>query len=280
MAEPNDGATAPTRRAHLRRPGPTTLRRAGLLGGAAAIALVAYAAGGGLDAGPPAITQADVRRAVADVLASMPPAPPDSVVAYEAIQPSLVLVETHESFNAQGAGGVGGGVVLDLTGAVLTAYHVVEGAGSIELTFSDGTYTTARVLRAEPAADIAILQPDKLPRVMVPATLRNPRSLPIGSQAFVVGNPFGLTDTITSGIISGFDRTFRRSDSGAPLTGLIQVDAAVNPGNSGGPLLDRAGRVIGIVEALLNPTRDDVFVGVGLAIPIDIAGGVAGLPPY
>ena len=81
-------------------------------------------------------------------------------------------------------------------------------------------------------------------------------------------------------MVSGLDRSFKRQDTGQLMQGLIQVDAAVNPGNSGGPLLDASGAVVGIVTALINPTKQDVFVGIGLAVPIDVAGGAAGLPPY
>jgi S1-C subfamily serine protease len=282
MAGPNDGGPPPPAnpRPRPRWASRRSLRPVALVLGFALVAVVAFAAGGGLDRGAPPITPDDVRKAVADALSSLPPEPPDSVTAYKAIGPSLVLIETHKQFGGTETPGVGGGIVLDLEGEVLTAYHVVDGAGSIELTFADGTYTTARVVRAQPAADVAVLLPDKLPRLMVPATLRNPRTLPVGSEAFVVGNPFGLTASMTSGIISGFGRTFRRADTGAILSNLIQVDAAVNPGSSGGPLLDRAGRVIGIIAALMNPSGGDVFAGVGLAIPIDIAGDVGGLPPY
>ena len=101
----------------------------------------------------------------------------------------------------------------------------------------------------------------------------------VGSEAYVVGNPFGLTGSLSAGVVSALDRDFQEPDGGPLLHGLIQVDAAVNPGNSGGPLVDRDGRVIGIVTALINPTPEDVFIGIGLAVPIDVAGGAAGLPP-
>ena len=96
-----------------------------------------------------------------------------------------------------------------------------------------------------------------------------------------MGNPFGLYSSMSAGVVSGLNRSFQNPDEDGPmLHGLIQVDAAVNPGNSGGPLLNRAGQVVGIVAALLNPTDEDVFIGIGLAVPIDVAGGAAGLPPY
>jgi S1-C subfamily serine protease len=100
----------------------------------------------------------------------------------------------------------------------------------------------------------------------------------VGSEAFVVGNPFGLSGSISAGVISGLGRSFQLPNNGPLLQGLIQVDAAVNPGSSGGPLVNRDGQVIGIVSALINPTSQDVFIGIGLAVPIDVAGGAAGLP--
>jgi S1-C subfamily serine protease len=102
----------------------------------------------------------------------------------------------------------------------------------------------------------------------------------IGSEAYIVGNPFGLYGSLSAGVVSGLDRTFQLPNGGREIKGLIQVDAAINPGNSGGPLLDRNGQVVGIVTALVNPTGQDVFIGIGLAVPIDVAGGAAGLPAY
>jgi S1-C subfamily serine protease len=95
-----------------------------------------------------------------------------------------------------------------------------------------------------------------------------------------MGSPFGLYGSVSAGVISGLDRSFTMPNTGRTLTGLFQIDAAVNPGNSGGALVDRDGRLIGIVTALVNPTRENVFIGIGLAVPIDVAGGAAGLPPY
>lgn len=101
----------------------------------------------------------------------------------------------------------------------------------------------------------------------------------VGDEAYVVGHPFGLYGSMSVGVISGFQRTFQIPDTDLILTDLIQVDAAVNRGNSGGPLVNRAGQVIGIVTALLNPTKQNVFIGIGFAVPITTAGGAAGVPP-
>ncbi|HRW08545.1 MAG TPA: trypsin-like peptidase domain-containing protein, partial [Caldilineaceae bacterium] len=118
------------------------------------------------------------------------------------------------------------------------------------------------------------------PELLVPATLGNPNALNIGDEAYVVGHPLGLYGSMSAGVISGFNRSFRPQNSEERLEGLIQIDAAVNPGNSGGPLLNRYGQVVGIVAGLANPTEDSFFIGIGFAVPIDVAGGAAGLPPY
>jgi S1-C subfamily serine protease len=102
----------------------------------------------------------------------------------------------------------------------------------------------------------------------------------VGDEAFAVGNPFGLYSSMSAGVISGFGRSFQPADSDVRLHDLIQIDAAVNPGNSGGPLLNRAGQVVGIVVGIVNPTDDEFFVGIGFAVPIQTAAGAAGSPPY
>jgi S1-C subfamily serine protease len=171
-------------------------------------------------------------------------------------------------------------VIVTDGGQILTALHVVDGATDIQVTFADGSTSGATVAARQPESDIALLLPDSPPAQVVPATLGNPRSVQIGSEAFIVGNPFGLSGSLSAGVVSGLGRSFQQPGSNRVIKGLIQVDAAVNPGSSGGPLVDRDGRVVGIVTALVNPTRQDVFIGIGLAVPIDVAGGAAGLPPY
>ena len=171
-------------------------------------------------------------------------------------------------------------MLIDQRGQILTALHVVDGAGEINVTFFDATTTRAVVVATDPSLDIAVLQVESLSPNVAPAILGNPNALRIGSEAYVVGNPFGLYGSLSVGVISGLERTFIDPETDERYEGLIQVDAAVNPGSSGGPLVDRAGHVVGIVTALLNPTGDDVFVGIGLAVPITLAGGAAGAPPY
>jgi S1-C subfamily serine protease len=245
---------------------------------AALLAIVLY----GL-VNPPArpLTTGDVRQAVASALASQTPGPPHGELVYAAVRPSVVLIETDEAgTNGSGATGLGSGVVVNDAGAVLTAFHVVSDATKIKITYADGSSSSATIATQQPDTDIAVLQPDTPPTGAVPATLGNPGAMRIGSEAYVVGNPYGLYGSLSSGVVSGLDRSYHLPDSERVIHGLIQVDAAVNPGNSGGPLLDRSGRVVGIVTALVNPTKQDVFIGIGFAVPIDVAGGAAGLPSY
>jgi putative serine protease PepD len=154
---------------------------------------------------------------------------------------------------------------------VLTAHHVVSGGGSISILFSDGTKTAATVAAANPANDIAILTPKKLPEVVVPATLGG--GVAVGSDVVAIGNPLGLRDSTTTGIVSGLNRT-TKTKTGS-LSGLIQFDAAVNPGSSGGPLLNSQGLVVGVVVSIADPGDDDAFAGIGFAVPIGtaLAGG-------
>jgi S1-C subfamily serine protease len=232
---------------------------------------------------PRPLTQEDVDARVGQVLASVTPAPAFSELVYQAVRPSVVLIQIErprpdgESGTEQG---VGSGVVINAAGDMLTSLHVIADATSITVTFADGSRSPADVVAQDPKNDIAVLRASAPPSEIVAATVGDPTSVREGSEAYAVGSPFGLMDSMSAGVISGLDRSFELEDSGVVLHGLIQIDAAVNPGNSGGPLLDREGHVIGIVAALLNPTKDDVFAGIGLAVPITAAGGAAGLPAY
>ncbi len=228
---------------------------------------------------PPPITTRDVNEAIAAAMASATPPPSYSSQVYAVIRPSLVLIQTDGSSQAAESHSLGSGVVVDAAGDILTSLHVVDGASAIQVTFADGTTSSATIAASQPENDIAVLQAATLPQVLVPAVLGNPGAMSVGDDAYVVGNPFGLYGSMSSGVISGFDRVFER-ENGAPIEGMIQIDAAVNPGNSGGPLLNRAGQVVGIVTGIINPTEQEVFIGIGFAVPINVAGGAAGMPPY
>jgi S1-C subfamily serine protease len=200
---------------------------------------------------------------------------------YEVARPSVVLIESDvPGKDAKSTTRLGSGVVVDDAGDILTSLHVVVDSSRIELTFADGTQSPGEIVARQPQNDTAVVRATRPVPGLVPATLGNPGALHVGSEAFVVGNPFGLAGSLSAGVVSGLDRSFKHPESGQVLRGLIQVDAAVNPGNSGGPLLNADGQVVGIVTALLNPTAQDVFIGIGLAVPINVAGGAAGLPPY
>jgi S1-C subfamily serine protease len=248
-----------------------------------AVALAAVFVYGLLMPGGPPLTQRDVNETVASALASVTPAPAFSELVYRAVEPSVVLIRTKASGGTgkpPSDSGLGSGVVVNADGDILTSLHVVADATEIELTFADGTTSSADVTVRQPDNDIAVVRATQPPANLVPATLGNPGALRQGSEAFALGSPFGLSGSVSAGVVSGLDRSFKMPNSDRVLHGLIQIDAAVNPGNSGGPLVNREGDVVGIVTALLNPTEDDVFIGVGLAVPIDVAGGAAGLPPY
>jgi S1-C subfamily serine protease len=242
--------------------------------GAALVALALYTA---LAPHTPPLTQGDVSATIATTMAEATPAPARSAQVYAAVQPALVFIQTESGGDDRG---VGSGVVINDRGDILTSLHVVEDADEILLTFADGTQAQAAVVAAQPENDIAVLSASQLPATLVPATLGNPGAMRVGDEAFVVGNPLGLYGSLSAGVISGFDRSFRVPDSERELEGLIQIDAAVNPGNSGGPLLNRDGFVIGIVTGLVNPTEQNVFIGIGFAVPINVAASAAGAPPY
>jgi S1-C subfamily serine protease len=228
---------------------------------------------------PETLTPAQITSTVNSIvekgIADAAGAPPASTTAYQAILPSLVYIDASRAAESPADATSGAGVVVDAQGQILTARHVVMGAQAINLIFADGTRTTAQIASEEADSDIAVLVPDTVPGVIVPAVLGG--GVRVGDDVFAVGHPLGLVDSLTAGVVSGLDRTIPVA-GGTELKGLIQFDAAVNPGNSGGPLLNRAGQVVGIVTALANPSQQSFFVGIGFAVPIATAGGAAGAP--
>jgi len=229
----------------------------------------------------PRLTQRDVATVVARVMASATPPPSTASRVYDIIWPSVVLINTEtEGQDDEPDRARGTGVVLDMSGQILTSLHVVEGADTIEVVFADGTRSEAMIAGTLGDKDIAVLKTLTPPEMLIPATLGSPAMLNVGDEAIVIGNPFGLRHSVTAGVISGLNRSFKLPNTQEPVSGLIQFDAAVNPGNSGGPLLNRDGEVVGIVTALANPTDQSVFIGIGFAVPIDVAASAAGSPPY
>ncbi|GAA4972539.1 S1C family serine protease [Actinoplanes utahensis] len=243
------------------------LRRKVLIGAVVAWAVaitVLVAVRGGDPAAPPAAAPA------ASPSASQ--APLTVAEIHQALTPSVVLIRTtgHDAANKLEAG-TGTGVIANADGTVLTALHVVDGAETVDLTYADGTTSAAVVASRNPAQDIATLTPQKLPETLIPAVLGGGGA--VGDDVVAIGNPLGLAFSTSSGVVSGLQRRID-GDAGKPdIEGLIQFDAAVNPGNSGGPLINDRGQVIGIVIALANPSGAGTFIGIGFAVPIGSALG-------
>src|SRR6184192_2699758 len=212
----------------------------------------------------------------ADIQPSPTPTPLTSEV-YAKVAPSVVQIKALSSDGKLVSSG--SGVVIDDAGDILTALHVVQDAASLSVVFADGTESAAVIISEVAASDIAALRPANTPAQLRPSTLGNPSGLRIGDDAIVVGNPFNLTRSLSTGVISGLDRSVQVPNQNRSLTGLIQFDAAVNPGSSGGPLVNRDGEVVGIVTGLVNPTGQPAFSGVGFAVTIDTAAGALGVPP-
>ena len=225
----------------------------------------------------PALTRQDVTRsaeaAVKEAADEAASAPARAALVYRRILPSIVTIRTtsRESGEASGTG-----VVINADGSILTAHHVVAGSNEIRVSFADGTVANGSVVAAEPASDIAVLQTDRPPDVIVPAVLGG--GVGVGDEVVAVGHPLGLTNSLSAGVVAGLHRSIP-IDQGRTLDDLIQFDAAVNPGNSGGPLLNRNGEVVGIVTALANPSEQGYFVGIAFAVPIGVAAGAAGAGP-
>ena len=228
---------------------------------------------------PQRLTQRDIHTAVARALASATPPPSIAAQVYAIIAPSLVRIEGSLPGTGQRVT-IGTGTVIDDFGHILSSLHIVERATAIQVTFFDGSESPAVIVGRDPARDLVLLRASILPDNLVPATLGNSDMLRVGDEAIVVGNPFGITNSLSAGVISGLQRRFRSPRTGATLDNMIQFDAAVNPGNSGGPLLNRYGEVVGIVTGLLNPTDQEVFIGIGFAVPIETAAAAVGAPEY
>ncbi|RIK53273.1 MAG: peptidase S1 [Chloroflexi bacterium] len=194
------------------------------------------------------------------------------VDVYQRVSPAVVSITTQVMrrdffFDVVPEEGAGSGFVIDQAGHILTNYHVIEGAERIEVNFGDDTPYPAEVVGVDPRNDVAVIRADAPADLLVPVELGTSANLVVGQRAIAIGNPFGqFGRTLTTGVISALDRTLEGQD-GRTITGVIQTDAAINRGNSGGPLLDSSGRVIGINSAIFSPTGTSA--GVGFSVPID-----------
>jgi serine protease DegQ len=231
---------------------------------------------------PRQITQQDIDAAVLHTLETNA-LPSPAAKAYEVIRPSVVRVRRMEPDKTGGEDvekGVGTGVVIVDKGVILTNLHVVLGAKRVQVVFADGLESDATVTGVRPEHDLAVLQAHKIPDDLIAATMRSTADLKPGDQVAAVGFPFGIGPSATAGVVSGLRREFHSPEGKRVLTNLIQFDAAANPGSSGGPLVNAQGEVVGIVTAILNPTEQRVFVGIGFAVPIENAAAAAGMPPF
>lgn len=277
---------------------------------AALFAVVIYAA---LAGAPRVYTQDDINSAVKYTLSHQPEKPSRSAIAAAIVEPSVVRIDGFEhlkpvkkSRKKKKARGVkkpgkpgfgtepqsakskadeeepdttGSGVVIDSSGRILTNFHVIAAAKRLRVTFYDGTEADAEVIATDPANDLAVIKPSVVPDDLKPAVLASTTGLHPGDDVVAVGFPFGIGPSVSAGVISGLRRDYEDPD-GRTLRNLIQFDAAANPGNSGGPLVDDHGEVVGLVTAILNPSDQRVFVGIGFAVPIENAAALAGPSPF
>lgn len=250
--------------------------------GGALIALLLVATYSAMQVPSRQITQKDIDKAVLHTLENNN-LPSKAAKAYEIIGPSVVRVRGFTDIDDPGQDperGVGSGVVIIEDGTILTNLHVVASAKRVKVVFADGTESDARVVGLRPEHDLAILKASTLPDDLVPATMRSTADLAMGDEVVAVGFPFAIGPSVSAGVVSGLKREFRSPEGKRQLTNLIQFDAAANPGSSGGPLVTMDGEVVGIVTAILNPTEQRVFIGIGFAVPIENAAGGVGLSPF
>ena len=246
-----------------------------------ALALAFVLAQWGTTASRQQLTQEDIDIAVTRALESVP-LPSVATKAYEAVRGSIVRVRAFMDGPDGGEieGSIGTGVVILDKGVILTNIHVVAGATRISLTFAEGLESDAVVTGTRPEDDLAVLQAKTIPDDLQAATLQSTSGLSPGDHVTAVGFPFGIGPSVSSGVVSGLRREYRSPEGKRLLTNLIQFDAAANPGNSGGPLVNASGEVVGIVTGILNPTEQRVFVGIGFAVPIENAAMAVGVPPF
>ncbi|VAX32192.1 HtrA protease/chaperone protein [hydrothermal vent metagenome] len=194
-----------------------------------------------------------------------------NIRVYREVSPSVVNITTttliRDFFSIYPRKGAGSGSIIDPAGYVLTNYHVIEGASEITVTLSNGNRYSATFVGADPENDIAII---RIPRVkgLIPLKLGDSERLQVGQKVYAIGNPFGLTSTLTTGIISALGRPLT-TESGRVIENVIQTDAPINPGNSGGPLINTSGEVVAINTAIFSPSGGNV--GIGFAIPVNTA---------
>jgi len=234
-----------------------------LIGGLAGGALGASAVVSRLAAAP-ATTASKTSTTTASPVSSATTAQPLSAAAlYKQAAPGVVTITTEIARRGRVGEGTGSGIVLDQNGDILTNAHVIAGASQIQVTFSDGKTVSATVAGSSTSADLAVVHVSVAASSLHPLALGDSNAIRVGDAVYAIGAPFGLSETMTAGIVSGLNR----SNQSSGLTGLIQTDAPINPGNSGGALLNTQGQVVGVNDSIESPIAGNV--GVGFAIPVN-----------
>ena len=194
----------------------------------------------------------------------------------KAVQQSVVAIQISDG---NGGGAQGSGVIIDDEGHIVTNNHVVAGAsGDVQVTLTDGRLFEATIVGTDPTTDLAVIKLKDAPDDLKPSALGDSSKVTVGEPVMAVGNPLGLANTVTTGIVSAVDRPVSTSGENtgeATVTNAIQIDAAVNPGNSGGPLFDAKGQVIGINSSIATLSSESGSIGLGFAIPVDLVKNIA-----
>lgn len=254
-------------------PGPIEPRRPGRRTAIAAGALfvIGGIAGGALGAEAilsrtPASTPAAITRSTSTSSVAQATQTPTSAAAiYQQAAPGVVTITTEVAGRFGRVGeGTGSGIVLNTSGDILTNAHVVAGANQIQVTFNDDRTLAATLVSSNTSADLAVVRVSAAASSLHPVPLGNSDNVRVGDQVYAIGSPFGLTESMTAGIVSGLNR----HNAASGLSGLIQTDAPINPGNSGGALLNTQGQVIGINDSIESPIAGNV--GIGFAIPVNV----------
>ena len=276
-APPDDDQGGGPRR---RGPGPrgvaALLVAAALAGGAAGAGVTAVA--GGNDATGTTTTVVERASAVSATSGSATVRGLGATALYQSAAPGVVDITAtgtgSASPNPFGQGSsqqtaTGSGFVVDNSGHIVTAEHVIDGASSVKVRFSDGTTRNATVVGQDSATDLAVLKVDPSGLTLHPLTLGSSASLRVGDPVMAIGSPFGYQESLSTGVVSGLDRTIQ-APNGFTVAHAVQTDAAMNPGNSGGPILDSSGHVIGIADQVATGGSSDQGSGVGFAVPSDL----------
>lgn len=187
------------------------------------------------------------------------------VELFEKSESGVVRIDVDKINSSRETGSLGSGFVFDDLGHIITNAHVVESASSVTITFLDGSQYNAQIIGLDKFTDIAVIKVEEKPRYLHPLQMGDSSTLKVGEQVAAIGNPFGLSGSMTSGIVSQIGRLLPSQDTGFSIPNVIQTDAAINPGNSGGPLLNMAGKVMGINTAIQSGTGQSA--GIGFAVP-------------